>query len=115
MPLHDDLGWDRRWISTAVAINLIFFGLIGPFAAALMGRYGLRRVVLTALALISVAALGTSLTTAPWQLLVLWGVAVGIGSGCMATVLAATVAARWFVARRGLVTGALTAATASDS
>jgi MFS family permease len=113
VPLHDDLGWDRRWISAAVAINLILFGLVGPFAAALMGRYGLRRVVLTALSLITVAALGTSVMTAPWQLLVLWGVAVGIGSGCMATVLAATVATRWFVTRRGLVTGALTAATAS--
>jgi MFS family permease len=113
VPLHDDLGWDRRWVSAAVAINLILFGLIGPFAAALMGRYGMRRVVLSALGLITLAALGTSMMNSPWQLLVLWGVAVGIGSGCMATVLAATVATRWFVARRGLVTGALTAATAS--
>jgi MFS family permease len=113
VPLHDEQGWSREWISAAVAVNLVLFGLVGPFAAALMGRYGLRRVVLAALTLVAAAALGTSVMTEPWQLVLLWGVAVGIGSGCMATVLAATVATRWFVARRGLVIGALTAATAS--
>jgi MFS family permease len=113
VPLHDDMGWSREWISAAVAVNLVLFGLVGPFAAALMSRYGLRRVVLAALAAISLAALGTSVMTEPWQLVVLWGVVVGTGSGCMATVLAATVATRWFVTHRGLVTGALTAATAT--
>jgi MFS family permease len=113
VPLHDELGWSRAHISAGVAVNLVLFGLVGPFAAALMARYGLRRVVLSALALVAGAALATTVMTAPWQFIVLWGVAVGAGSGCMATVLAATVANRWFVARRGLVTGALTAATAT--
>jgi MFS family permease len=100
-------------VSLAVAVNLVLFGLAGPFAAALMARYGLRRVVLAALTTVSAAAAATTLMTAPWQFLVLWGGAVGAGTGCMATVLAATVASRWFVERRGLVTGALTAATAT--
>jgi MFS family permease len=113
VPLQDDLGWPRTWVSAAVAVNLVLFGLIGPFAAALMARVGLRRVVMGALALVATAALATTAMTSPWQLVVLWGVAVGIGSGCMATVLAATVASRWFVARRGLVTGALVAASAT--
>ena len=113
VPLHDELGWSRSAISGAVAVNLVLFGLAGPFAAALMARYGLRRVVLAALALVALAALGTTVMTAEWQFILLWGVAVGAGSGCMATVLAATVASRWFVERRGLVTGALTAATAT--
>lgn len=113
VPLQDELGFSREAISGAVTVNLVLFGLIGPFAAALMARYGLRRVVLGALCLIATAALATSAMTEPWQLLLLWGVCVGLGSGCMATVLAATVATRWFVARRGIVTGALTAATAS--
>jgi MFS family permease len=113
VPLHDDLGWSRSSVSLAVAVNLMFFGFMGPFAAALMGRFGLRRVVLAALSVVSSAALLTTLMTAPWQYILLWGVAVGAGAGCMATVLAATVATRWFVERRGLVTGWLTAATAT--
>jgi sugar phosphate permease len=113
LPLQEDLGFSRESISVAVAVNLVLFGLVGPFAAALMARYGLRRVVCAALTLVSASALATTQMTATWQFVLLWGVAVGVGSGCMATVLAATVATRWFVSRRGLVTGALTAATAS--
>jgi MFS family permease len=112
-PLHDEFGWSRGTIGAAVSVNLVLFGLIGPFAAALMSRYGLRRVVATALFTISLGALGTTQMNAPWQLIALWGVVVGIGSGCMATVFAATVATRWFVAQRGVVTGTLTAATAT--
>jgi MFS family permease len=113
VPLQDDLGWSRATISAAVSVNLILFGLIGPFAAALMQRFGLRRVVVVALATVATGALLTTQMTAPWQLILLWGVVVGSGSGCMATVLAATVANRWFVERRGLVTGGLTAASAT--
>ena len=113
IPLEDEFGWSRATISLAVSVNLILFGLSGPFAAALMARYGLRRVVLSALVAISLGAAATTQITASWQLVLLWGVVVGAGSGCMATVFAATVASRWFVARRGVVTGALTAATAT--
>ena len=112
-PLREEFGWSRATVGTAVSINLLLFGFIGPFAAALQARYGLRRVTVVALVAISLGALGTTRMTEPWQLFLLWGVVVGIGSGCMATVFASTVASRWFVARRGLVTGALTAATAS--
>ena len=112
-PLQDEFGWTKATIGGAASVNLLLFGLIGPFAAALMGRYGLRRVVVGALCTISVGALATTQMTTAWQLVLLWGVVVGIGSGCMAAVFAATVANRWFVARRGLVVGALTAASAS--
>ena len=112
-PLREEFGWDRATVGTAVSINVLLFGFIGPFAAALQAKYGLRRVTVVALVVISLGALGTTRMTEPWQLFLLWGVVVGIGSGCMATVFASTVASRWFVARRGLVTGALTAATAS--
>lgn len=113
VPLHDDLGWSRATISLAVSVNLLCFGLIAPFAAALMGRFGLRRVVLTALAMVTAGSGLTVFATAPWHLIVLWGVVVGLGTGCMAVVLAATIASRWFVAKRGLVTGTLTAASAT--
>lgn len=113
VPLEREFGWTRATISVAVSINLLFFGLFGPFAAALMQRFGVRRVVMAALLAITVGVGLTPLMHAPWQLYLLWGVVVGAGAGCMATVLATVVANRWFVARRGLVVGVLTAAGAT--
>src|SRR5204863_3516132 len=113
VPLQNEFGWNRAVISVAVSINLVLFGLTGPFAAALMDRFGLRTVTVGALITIATGALLTTVMDAPWQLYLLWGVVVGLGTGCMASVLAATVAARWFVRRRGLVIGALTAAGAT--
>lgn len=112
-PLRDEFGWSRSTVGAAVSINVILFGLMGPFAAALQLRFGLRRVTMTALVVISLGALATTQMTSPIHLYLLWGVVIGAGSGCMATVFASTVASRWFVAHRGLVTGALTAASAS--
>ena len=113
VPLEREFGWSRALISVAVSINLVLFGLTGPFAAALMERFGLRRVVVGALVLISGGSLLTVFMTSPWQLFLLWGLVVGLGAGTIASVLAATVASRWFVRRRGLVLGALTAAGAT--
>lgn len=112
-PLHTEFGWSRSAIGLAVSINVVLFGLIGPFAASLQLRFGLRRVTMSSLTIIALGALATTQMSAPWHLYVLWGVVVGLGSGCMATVFASTVASRWFVRHRGLVTGALTAASAS--
>jgi MFS family permease len=112
-PLHEEFGWSLSTISAAVAVNLALYGLTAPFAAALMERFGIRRVVVSALL---VTALGSGLTvfmTASWQLLLCWGVLVGLGTGSMAMSLVATVTGRWFVARRGLVSGILTAAGAT--
>lgn len=112
-PLHDDFGWSHATISWAVSINLLLYGLISPFAAALMDRLGLRRVVGGSLLLI---ALGSGLTvfmTSPWQLWLCWGLLVGAGTGAMSLTFVATITGRWFVRRRGLVTGILTAAGAT--
>src|ERR1700674_2605410 len=113
VPLQNEFGWNRAVISVAVSINLLLFGLTGPFAAALMERFSLRVVIVGALITVATGALLTTVMNAPWQLYLLWGVVVGLGTGCMASVLAATVASRWFVRRRGLVLGALTAAGAT--
>src|SRR6266849_3395119 len=113
VPLQHEFGWNRAVISIAVSINLILFCLTGPFAAALMDRFGLRTVTVGALITVATGALLTTIMNSPWQLYLLWGVVVGLGTGCMASVLAATVAGRWFVHRRGLVLGALTAAGAT--
>ncbi|MFF3289197.1 MFS transporter [Streptomyces sp. NPDC003023] len=112
-PLHSEFKWSRGMIGFAVSVNLALYGLTAPFAAALMDRYGIRRVVAVALSVISVGSVLTVWMTAPWQLVLYWGVLVGLGSGSMALAFAATVTNRWFVQRRGLVTGILTAAGAS--
>jgi MFS family permease len=113
VPLQQEFGWSTAEISSALSIRFILFGLMAPFAAALMNRYGLRNVTLAA-QLIVVSALVASLAmTKVWQLMLLWGVVIGIGTGMTALVLGATIATRWFVARRGLVVGILTASVAT--
>ena len=113
VPLETEFGWSRATISFAIGLNIFLYGLIGPFAAAVMDRFGLRRTMLAALVCIASGVALTPLMTRPWQLIVLWGVVVGTGSGATALVLGATVVARWFAARRGLVIGVLTASTAT--
>ncbi len=113
VPLEDAFGWSRSDISLAVAINVLLFGLVAPFAAALMEKFGIRKVVMSALTTVSIGAFLTIFIQAPWQLIATWGVIVGVGTGSMALVFAATVANRWFVEKRGIVTGLLTAATAT--
>ena len=113
VPLQQEFGWQTADISSALALRLLLFGFIGPFAAAFMNRFGLRRVVVTALLLIMAGLAGSLLMTEVWQLVLLWGVVVGVGSGMIALVLGATVATRWFSHRRGLVVGLLTASTAT--
>ena len=113
VPLEHEFGWSRATISLAVSINLLLFGLFAPFAGGLMERFGVRRVVLGALLTVSSGSGLTVFMHEPWQLDVLWGLVVGVGTGSMASVLAAIVANRWFVQRRGLVLGAMTAAGAT--
>jgi len=113
VPLEHEFGWTRAAISGAIAINIALFGLIGPFAASLMSRYGLRRIVLSALALLAASVALSSTMRAQWQLTLFWGVLVGSGTGVTALVLAAIVVNRWFDQRRGLVLGILSAANAT--
>ncbi len=112
VPLQDEFGWSRATISLAVSLGLLLFGLTAPFSAALMERFGVRRVMLCALLTISLGAGLTTLMSAPWQLDLLWGVVVGGATGAVSVPLAATIANRWFWERRGLVTGILTASNA---
>ena len=113
VPLEKEFGWDNEQISSALALRLMLFGLFGPFAAAFMNRFGVRRVMVCAV----IADLGRLLAslamTQVWQLILLWGIVVGVGTGLTAMVLAATVATRWFNHRRGLVMGMLAASNAT--
>ncbi len=115
LPWQTEFGWSRGTISLAAAIGIFLYGLIGPFAAALMQTLGVRRTLTGALALMAVSTALSTFMTQPWHLIATWGVLSGIGSGCVAMVLAATIVNRWFVSHRGLAMGVLTASTATGS
>ena len=113
LPLEKEFGWSTTQISSALSIRLLLFGLMAPFAAALMVRFGLRNVVMSALTIIAIGLLASLAMTQAWHLIALWGFVVGFGTGMTAMVLGATVATRWFVAHRGLVVGILAASVAT--
>jgi sugar phosphate permease len=113
LPLSREFGWDIAEISSAIAIRLVLFGLMAPVAAALIESYGVRRIVIAAITLIVSGLLLALVMTHVWHLVLLWGIVVGIGTGMTALVLGAIIATRWFVARRGLVVGMLTASSAT--
>jgi sugar phosphate permease len=113
VPLENEFGWSAATISASIAVNIFLFGMIGPFAVAVMERFGLRRTVSFSLLILSLGVALTSLMRAPWQMMVLWGFLVGSGTGMIAMVLGATIAERWFVRNRGLVLGILTASSAT--
>jgi MFS family permease len=113
VPLEQAFGWSPGTISFAISLNLVLYGLVGPFAGALMQQFGIRRTVLLALALLAAAVALSTFMTESWQLVLSWGVAVGLGSGVTALVLGATIVNRWFAKRQGLVMGVITASTAT--
>jgi MFS family permease len=112
-PLHHEFGWSHGVVGLAMSVNMTLFGLTAPFAAALMDRFGVRPVLSAALLLIASGSALSVTMTASWQLVLLWGVLVGVGTGSISMGFVATVATRWFEARRGVVTGVLTAASAT--
>jgi sugar phosphate permease len=113
VPLEQEFGWSRAAISAAIAINLVLYGLIGPFAAAVIDRFGVRRTLGAALLALATGVGLTAVMQQRWQLVLLWGIVVGTGTGFTAIVLGATLVNRWFTARRGLVLGVLSASTAT--
>ncbi|MFZ6848976.1 MFS transporter [Undibacterium sp. RuRC25W] len=113
LPLEHEFGWSRTTISLVISINIALYGLIGPFSAAAMQSYGIRRMILGAMGLLAIGTLLSTFMTMPWHMMVAWGVVVGAGSGVVANTLAATIVGRWFETRRGLAMGVLTASAAT--
>jgi sugar phosphate permease len=113
VPFENEFGWSRATISVAISTNLLLYGLMGPFAAGVINRYGPRRVMAAAIFLIGLGTLATIAMKQPWQLMALWGVVVGLGTGMVAVVMGATVVQRWFYLHRGLALGLLTASSAT--
>lgn len=115
VPFEQDFGWTRDQVSLAISINLVCYGLIAPFAAAIVERFGARRLMMVALGVVAAGAGLTTMMSALWQLKVLWGLAIGTATGAISIPLSAIVATRWFVKRRGLVTGLLAASFATGN
>ncbi|WP_447920559.1 MFS transporter [Achromobacter aegrifaciens] len=115
VPLEETFGWNRSTISLAAAVGIFLYGLVGPFAAAAMERFGLRRVLISALILMAASSAASAFMTQPWHLLLTWGVFSGLGSGAVAVVLGATVVNRWFTKHRGVMMGLLTASSATGT
>jgi MFS family permease len=113
VPLEQAFGWSVASISFAISLNVVLYGLMGPFAAALMQRFGIRRTLIGALCVVEIGIASSTLMTAAWQLVFYWGLLVGVGAGTVAPVLGATVVNRWFATRRGLAIGIVTAAGAT--
>ena len=113
VPLEQEFHWSRATISFAIGVNLLLYGLIGPFAAAAMDRFGVRRTMIFALVATAFGVALSPLMRAAWQLVLLWGVVVGLGAGFIGAYLAAYITARWFKTRQGLVIGILTAGNAA--
>lgn len=103
--MEDDTGWSNASLSFAAALGLIMYGLGGPFAGSLMGRYGPRRITMLSVAITSVSVLVASQVNSLWTLSIVFGVLAGLGAGLVASVLGTVVATRWFEQRRGLVLG----------
>jgi len=113
LPLGREFGWNTEQVSGGMALRILLYGLMAPFAAALIERYGLRRIVLCALSFISCGLLLALAMRQVWQMVLLFGIVVGLGTGMTALVFSTIVATRWFTERRGLVVGILTASFAS--
>src|ERR1700739_3536521 len=100
VPLEREFGWSRTTISAAISLNILLYGLIGPFAAGFINRYGPRKVTALPATLLGAGALDPIWIRQPWQLFALWGVVVGMGTGMVAIVLGASIVQRWFHNRR---------------
>ncbi|MGB3435655.1 MFS transporter, partial [Achromobacter sp.] len=115
VPLEETFGWSRSTISLAAAVGIFLYGMVGPFAAAAMERFGLRRVLIGALLVMAASSAASAFMTESWHLLLTWGVFSGLGSGAVAVVLGATVVNRWFTKHRGVMMGLLTASSATGT
>jgi len=114
-PLEQAFGWSRSVTSFSAGLGIFLYGMIGPFAAALMQTFGIRRTLISALVLMSASTAASAFMTEPWHLILTWGVLSGLGTGCVAMVLGATIVNRWFATNRGLIMGLFAASTATGT
>ncbi|MBT2185852.1 MFS transporter [Sphingobium nicotianae] len=115
VPLTLNFGWSRASISAAAAIGILLYGLVGPFAAAFMRSYGIRRTMIGGLVLMSASTFASLWMSQPWHYVLTWGLLAGVGSGSVAMVLGSAIVNRWFATRQGLMMGLMSASTATGA
>ncbi|MGP7818049.1 MFS transporter [Niallia sp. 01092] len=113
LPFEEEFGWSRGGISSVISFGIFLYGLVGPFSASLLQRFGIRRVIVISLAILAISLSLTPLMTSLWQFQLLWGFVSGLATGMMANVLGVTISNNWFVKRQGFVIGLLTASAAT--
>ena len=103
-PLLDEFGWARATISGASSLCFLLMGLISIIAGRLSDRIGPRLVITVCGLFIGLGYLLMSQVNAVWQLYLFYGVVLAVGLSAMDVVPLSTVA-RWFVKKRGVVSG----------
>ncbi|HZE35432.1 MAG TPA: MFS transporter [Candidatus Eisenbacteria bacterium] len=106
-PIEAEFGWTRQQLSGAAALSLFVLGAVGPAVGWLADIWGPRRVMLLAAATLGVGTVLASFVAHLWQLYASAGVLMAMGAGGLSMATISTIAARWFVARRGLILGIL--------
>jgi MFS family permease len=104
-PIEAETGWTRGALSIAAAISLLLLGASGPFAGRLADRWGPRRVIVVALAILGLGAIATSFIHSLPQLYLTVGVLMSMGAGGAALSTGSAVVARWFDTHRGAAIG----------
>ena len=104
-PIEAETGWSRGAMSIAAAISLLLLGATGPLAGRLADRWGPRRVIVIALALLGIGSIASAFIESLWQLYVTVGVLMSVGAGGAALSTGSAVVARWFETHRGAAMG----------
>jgi MFS family permease len=104
-PLEQEFGWARTSLAAVASLSLFLLGAVGPIAGRMADRLGPRQVLVLASILVGSGALATAAVSDLWQLFLTVGILTASGAGGAAISVAASVAARWFEQRRGLVMG----------
>ncbi len=103
-PLLAEFGWSRATISGASSMAFLLSGLLGILAGNLNDKFGPRIIVAVTGVLFGSAYLSLSQVNSVWQLYLFFGLVAGIGLSSV-DVISLTTIARWFVWRRGMMTG----------
>jgi len=104
-PLTEALDADRFSISLALSMQAIVMALLSPFAGRLLAQYSIRAFMFTGAVFLSTGFILLSQVNALWQLYILVGGFIAIGSVCLGAIPCNTLLANWFDKRRGTAIG----------
>jgi MFS family permease len=103
-PLIDEFGWSRASISGAASLAFLLMGVLGIGVGRLNDRFGPRILMTVSGVFFGLGYFLMSQLEAIWQLYLFFGIIFGIGLSTVDVIALSTIA-RWFVRKRGIVTG----------